>query len=66
MMRVGAQRLDSLRDSQMAAQAASGVMAAAMLRQQSAMREVADWELAVMEMMRELSQVVAEEDNGAL
>jgi len=50
----------------MAAQAASGVMAAAMLRQQSAMREVADWELAVMEMMRELSQVVAEEDNGAL
>ena len=66
MMRVGAQQLDSLRDSQMAAQAASGVMAAAMLWQQSAMRDVADWELEVMEMMRELSQVVAEEDNGAL
>ena len=41
-------------------------MAAAMLRQQSVMQDVADWELEVMEMMRELSQVVAYEENGAL
>ena len=66
MMKVGARQLDSLRDSQMAAQAALGVMAAAMLWQQSAMRDVADWELEVMEMMRELSQVVADGENSAL
>ena len=32
-------------------------MAAAMLQQQSVMRDVADWELEVMELMQELSQV---------
>ena len=66
MMKAGAWRLDSLRDSQMAAQAVLGVMAAAMLRQQSAMREVADWELEVMEMMWELTQIVADGENSTL
>ena len=37
LMQVGAQRLDSLHASQLAAQEASGVMAAAMLRQQETM-----------------------------
>ena len=40
-MRVGAQHLDSLQDSQMDVQEASGVMAVAMLWQQGVMQEVA-------------------------
>ena len=66
MMKVGAQRLDSLHNSQMAAQAVSGVMASVMLRQQSVMREVANWELEVMKMMWELSQIVADGENSTL
>jgi len=38
----------------MAAQEASGVMAAAMLRQQGAMQEVLAWELEVERAMREM------------
>jgi len=47
----------------MAAQEASGVMAAAMLRQQGAMREVSVWELEVESAMRELSKLVEEESD---
>ena len=47
--------------SQMAAQEASGVMAAAMLRQQGVMREVLVWESEVEGEMREIVKLV---DNG--
>ena len=63
LMRVGGQHLDSLRVSQLAAQQASGTMAAAMLWQQGAMREVAVWELEVEDTMREMARIVAEEDS---
>ena len=43
-----------MRGAQMAAQEASGVMAAAMLRQQGAMREVSVWESEVEGVMREM------------
>ena len=38
-------------------------MAAAMLRQQGAMREVAVWELEVEDTMREMARIVVEEDS---
>jgi len=44
----------------MATQEASGVMAAAMLRQQGAMREVLVWESEVEGTMREMSKLVDE------
>ena len=50
--------MDTLHGAQMAAQEASGVMAAAMLRQQRAMREVSVWESEVEGMMREMSKLV--------
>jgi len=46
--------LDTLQEAQMAAQEASGVMAAAMLRQQGAMWEVSAWESEVEGTMREM------------
>ena len=45
----------------MAAQEASGVMAAAMLWQRGVMREVLVWELEMEGMMREMSKLVDEE-----
>src|SRR5882724_10726718 len=60
LMQVRAQRLDSLCASQLAAQEASGVMAAAMLRKQGTMRQVAVWEMEVGDMMREMALVVEE------
>jgi len=58
LLRTGARRMDTLRVAQMAAQEASGVMAAAMLRQQGAMREVSVWESEVEGAMREMSKLV--------
>jgi len=63
LLRTGARRMDTLRVAQMAAQEASGVMAAAMLRQQGAMREVSVWESEVESAMRELSKLVEEESD---
>ena len=47
LLQAGAQHLDTLHMSQMAAQEASGVMAVVMLRKQGEMREVLVWELEV-------------------
>ena len=58
LLRTGARRMDTLRVAQMAAQEASGVMAAAMLRQQGAMREVSVWESEVEGAMREMLKLV--------
>ena len=63
LLRTGAWWLDTLCGAQMAAQDASGVMAAAMLRQQGAMREVLVWELEVEGTMREMSKLVDEEES---
>jgi len=49
--------------AQMAAQEASRVMVAAMLRQQRVMREVSTWESEVEEAMREMERRVAEEES---
>src|SRR5882724_3733884 len=56
LLRTGAWRMDTLRVAQMAAQEASVVMAAAMLRQQGVMREVSVWESEVEGTMRERSE----------
>jgi hypothetical protein len=61
LLRDGARQLDLLREGQMAAQEAAGVMAAAMLRQQAAMRDVSAWEMDAMEALREMASMVAEE-----
>ena len=58
LLRMGAQWLDALHGDRLAAQDASGVMVAAMLRQQGAMREISVWELEVEDMMREMSRLV--------
>jgi len=50
--------MDTLQVAQMAAQEASGVMAATMLRQQGADEEVSVWESEVESAMRELSRLV--------
>ena len=63
LLRVGVWWLDMLRVAQMAAQEASGVMAAAMLRQQGAMREVSMWELEVEGTMREMARRVEGEES---
>ena len=56
--------MDTLQVAQMAVQEASGViMAAAMLRQQGAMREVLVWESEVEGMMREMSNLVDEAES---
>ena len=54
LLQTGSPHLDTLRAAQMAAQEASGVMAATMLRQQGAMREVLAWESKVEGVMREM------------
>jgi len=54
LLQTGSRHLDTLRVVQMAAKEASGVMAAAMLHQQGAMREVSDWESKVERVMREM------------
>jgi len=59
----GAWQLDTLHGAQMAAQEASGIMAAAMLRQQGAMREVSVWESEVEGTMREMLKLVDEEES---
>ena len=56
--------MDTLHVAQMAAQEALGVMAAVMLRQQGAMREVSAWETEVEGVMREMAKRVDEEDSG--
>jgi len=48
----------------MAAQEALGVMVAAMLQQQGAMRELSSWESKVEGMMREMARWVEEEELG--
>ena len=58
LLRMGAQWMDMLQVAQMAAQEASGVMAAAMLRQKGVMREVSVWESEVEGAMREMSKLV--------
>jgi len=54
--------MDTLQGAQMAAQEALGVMDAAMLWQQGAMREVSAWESEVKGAMREMARIVAEGD----
>ena len=63
LLQAGAQHLDMLCTSQMAAQEASGVMAAAILRQQGVMREVSVWESEMEGVMREMAKLVAEEES---
>jgi len=63
LLRMGTKWMDTLRVAQRAAQEASGVMAAAMLRQLGAMREVSVWELAVESMMRDMSKLVNEAES---
>ena len=62
LLRTGARRMDTLHIVQMAAQEASGMMAAVMLRQQGAMREVSAWELEVEGAMREMARRVDGEE----
>jgi len=62
LLRTGARCLDTLQLAQMAAQEASGLMAAEMLWQQGEMREVSAWELEVEGTMREMARRVDEED----
>src|SRR5882724_9850225 len=63
LLRTGARRMDTLRIAQMAAQEASGMMAAAMLRQQGVMREVSAWESEVEGAMREMVRRVDGEES---
>ena len=59
-MRAGVWLLDSLHVSQLVAQEAMRVMAAAMIWQQGTMQEVSAWELDVEDAMREMERVVQE------
>ena len=63
LLRTGARRMDTLHIAQMAAQEASGMMAAAMLRQQGVMREVSAWESEVEGVMREMARRVDGEES---
>ena len=54
LLQTGSRHLDTLRAAQAAAQEASGVMVAAMLHQQGAMREVSAWESEVEHVMRDM------------
>ena len=56
LLQTGSRHLDMLQVAQMAAQEASGVMAAMMLRQQGAMREVLAWESEVERVMRDMAR----------
>src|SRR5882724_2656052 len=56
LLQTGSRHLDTLWVAQAAAQEASGVMAAAMLRQQGAMREVSAWESKVEHVMRDMAR----------
>ena len=56
--------MDTFPMAQMAAQEALGVMAAVMLRQQGAMREVSAWESEVESAMREMVKLVDEEGSN--
>ena len=56
LLQTGSHHLDTLRVAQAAAQEASGVMAAAMLHQQGAMREVSAWESEVERVMRDMAR----------
>jgi len=56
LLQTGSHHLDTLRAAQVAAQEASGVMAAAMLRQQGVMREVSAWESEVEHVMRDMAR----------
>jgi len=61
LLRTGVRHLDTLQVAQMASQETSGVMAAAMLWQQGAMREVSVWESEVEGTMRKMAMRVDEE-----
>src|SRR5882724_8062660 len=61
LLRTGARQMDTLCVAQMAAQEALGVMAAAMLWEQGAMKEVSAWESEVEGTMREMARWVDEE-----
>jgi len=63
LLRMGVWWLDMLQGAQMAAQEALGVMAAAMLWQQGAMREILAWETEVGGTMREMVRRVEGEDS---
>ena len=58
MLRTGPWQLDMLHGAQLTAQEAAGVMVAAMLRQQGAMREISVWESEAEDAMREMSRLV--------
>ena len=60
---MGTWQLDMLHMVQMAAQEALGVMAATMLRQQGAMREVSAWESEVEGAKREMARRVDDEES---
>ena len=64
LLQLGAHHLDTLWGVQMAAQEASGVMAATMLCQQGAMREVSAWESEMELAMREMARRVEGEGLG--
>ena len=64
LLRSGACHLDTLQGVQMAAQEASGVMAATMLHQQGAMWEVSAWESEMELAMREMVRRVEGEGSG--
>jgi len=63
-MRAWAQLLDGLWHSQLAAQEASGVMVAAMLQQQSVMREMLVWESEAEDTMREMARMLEEGESA--
>jgi len=63
LLQTGARRMDTLRIMQMATQEASGVMAAVMLQQQGAMREVSAWESEVEGATREMVRRVDGEES---
>ena len=62
LLLIGACWMDTFQGAQMAAQEASGVMAAAMLQQQGGMHKVSAWELEVEGVMKEMARVVDEGD----
>jgi len=54
--------LDSLQGTQLAAQEASGIMAAAIIQQQGAMHVLAAWEFEAGDLMREMGRMIQEEE----
>jgi len=64
LLQTGSHHLDTLRAAQVAAQEASGVMAAAMLLQQGAMREISAWESEVERAMRDMARNMEAEGSG--